>query len=249
VVLVLMLVLPLMLVGAFALSSDDTSQAPGFVDLAQRSGANFAVFTLFATTGFALVVVVALFFGDTVPSEASWGTLRYLLAAPVPRSRLLRSKIAVATATSVIALVALIGWSLLVGLVAYGAGAFVSPTGERLGWSELAWRFPAMVGYVALSLAVVAAIAFLFGVCTDAPLAAVGGAVLITILSTILDSITALRTWRLGLPTHYAYAWADLLGSDVPTGEMLRGVLWSLTYAIALMTIAFVRFRRKDILS
>ena len=35
-------------------------------------GANLVVFTLFASTGFLLIVIVALFAGDTVPSEASW---------------------------------------------------------------------------------------------------------------------------------------------------------------------------------
>ena len=45
---------------------------------------------MFVSTGFLLVVVVALFFGDTVASEASWSGLRYLLAAPIPRTRLLR---------------------------------------------------------------------------------------------------------------------------------------------------------------
>ena len=45
---------------------------------------------LFVSAGFLLVVPVALFCGDTVASEASWSSLRYLLAAPVPRARLLR---------------------------------------------------------------------------------------------------------------------------------------------------------------
>ena len=56
------------------------------------------VFTLFASTSFLLVVIVALFAGDTVPSEASWSSLRYLLAAPVRRERLLRQKLIVAGA-------------------------------------------------------------------------------------------------------------------------------------------------------
>ena len=50
----------------------------------------------FVSAGFLLVVAVALFCGDTVASEASWASLRYLLAAPVPRARLLRQKLAVA---------------------------------------------------------------------------------------------------------------------------------------------------------
>ena len=86
-------VLPLILLLAFWLGDDDDSGGRGFVDLAQESGANLVVFTLFASTSFLLVVIVALFAGDTVPSEASWSTLRYLLAAPVRRERLLRQKL------------------------------------------------------------------------------------------------------------------------------------------------------------
>lgn len=134
VVFALIAVLPLLLVGAFSLGADnDNPNAPGFVDLATRSGANFAVFTLFATTGFALVVIVALFFGDTVPSEASWGSLRYLLIAPVPRGLLLRSKLVVAAGSSMIALIIVIGWSTVVGFVFYGTGPFVTPGATRSG--------------------------------------------------------------------------------------------------------------------
>ena len=47
------------------------------------------------------------------------------------------------------------------------------------------------------------------GVLTDAPLAAVGGAVLLMIVCAILDPISALGGLRQGLPGHYAFAWAD----------------------------------------
>ena len=77
------------------------------MDLAKASGGNFAVFALFASASFLLVVVVALFFGDTVAAEASWSSLRYLLAAPVPRSRLVRQKAIVAAMLSVAALLLL----------------------------------------------------------------------------------------------------------------------------------------------
>ncbi|MFN2497050.1 MAG: ABC transporter permease, partial [Pseudonocardiaceae bacterium] len=83
--------LPVLLWLAFELGGDDgDSEGVTLVDLATTSAANFVVFTLFSSVGFLLVVVVALFFGDTVASDASWSTLRYLLAAPVPRGRLLR---------------------------------------------------------------------------------------------------------------------------------------------------------------
>src|SRR4249920_2662132 len=70
-----LVVLPFLLVAAFELgSSDRRDRAPALVDLATTGAANFTFFTLFASTGFLLVVVVALFAGDTVASEASWAS-------------------------------------------------------------------------------------------------------------------------------------------------------------------------------
>ena len=127
-------VLPLILVLAFWLGeSESDSGQRGFVDLAQESGANLVVFTLFASTSFLLVIIVALFAGDTVPAEASWSSLRYLLAAPVRRERLLRQKLVVAALSSVVALLYLPAWTLLVGGIAYGWGTWSARRGSS--WS------------------------------------------------------------------------------------------------------------------
>jgi ABC-2 type transport system permease protein len=247
---VVLTLLPLILVLAFWLGNDgtDTGQR-GFVDLAQDSGANLVVFALFASTSFLLIVIVALFAGDTVPSEASWSSLRYLLAAPVRRERLLRQKLVVAALSSVVALVFLPAWTLLVGGIAYGWGAYVGPTGDQIALGTFFVRLVIIVGYLLVELSVVAAFAFALGVLTDAPLAAVGGAVLLMILCAILDSITALGGIRKGLPGHYAYAWADALAPTVDYSDMVTGALWSVGYAIVLIGFAVWHFLRKDITS
>ncbi|MET1004346.1 MAG: ABC transporter permease [Propionibacteriaceae bacterium] len=251
-VFLVILLLPLILVGAFALGSNDNDGGNGqrgFVDLAQESGANLVVFALFASTSFLLIVVVALFFGDTVPSEASWSSLRYLLAAPVRRERLLRQKLIVAGLFSTVALIALPAWTLLVGGVAYGWGPYVGPTGEQLGWPLFAGRLLIITAYLLVNLLVVGSFAFALGVWTDAPLAAVGGAVLLMILSAILDTITALGGIRQGLPGHYAFAWADALAPTVDFSAMVTGALWSVGYAVVLIGVAVWHFLRKDITS
>ena len=244
----LVIALPLLLVGAFALGSQDGSPnaAPTFVDLAQTGGANLAVFALFASVSFLLVVLVALFTGDPVPSEASWSTLRYLLAAPVPRGRLLRSKLIVGGGTCLLALVLL---PVLVGGIAYGWAPYSSPTGDTLTWGVFVVRLVVVVGAVASNLLFVAALAFVIGVYTDAPLAAVGGAVMVTIVSAILDTITALGDLRVALPTHYQFAWADALAPTLQWGQITRGALWSLVYAVVLLALAWRHFERKDVLS
>ncbi|MEJ7834038.1 MAG: ABC transporter permease subunit [Nocardioides sp.] len=246
-----LLLLPLILVGAFALGSDSDSDngAPSFVDLAQRGPANFTVFALFASTGFLLVVLVALFAGDAVPSEASWSSLRYLLAAPVPRERLLRVKLSVAALTSIAALALLPAWCLSVGSLAYGTASFEGPTGEQLTWGEFALRLGVIVAFQFVSLLFVLALAFFVGVLTDAPLGAVGGAVLLTIVSSILDTIRPLGAVREALPTHGQFAWADALQRDVEWSAMATGALWSVAYAVVLISAAFALFARKDILS
>jgi ABC-2 type transport system permease protein len=247
---IVLAVLPLVLLLAFWLGNDGSESGErGFVDLAQQSGANLVIFTLFASTSFLLIVIVALFAGDTVPSEASWASLRYLLAAPVRRERLLRQKLLVAALSSVVALVFLPAWTLVVGGIAYGWGPYVGPTGTQIGWPEFAGRLLIIVGYLLLELSVVGAFAFMLGVLTDAPLAAVGGAVLLMILCAILDSITALGSIRDGLPGHYAYAWRDALAPTVNYSDMITGALWSIGYAIIAVWFAFWYFLRKDITS
>jgi ABC-2 type transport system permease protein len=242
--------LPLILIGAFALGSDDDGTGQrGFVDLAQESGANLVVFALFASTGFLLIVVVALFFGDTVPSEASWSSLRYLLAAPVRRERLLRQKLVVAGLFSTVALLVLPAWTLLVGGIAYGWGPYVGPTGEQIELSTFGWRLLIISGYLLVNLLVVGSFAFALGVWTDAPLAAVGGAVMLMILSAILDTIPALGGIREGLPGHYAFAWADALSPVVDFSDMVTGALWSVGYAVVLIWVAVWHFLRKDVTS
>ena len=246
----LVVVLPVILWIAFALApAGPPSNSVSLVDLAKSGGANFAVFALFASASFLLVVVVALFFGDTVAAEASWSSLRYLLAAPVPRSRLVRQKAIVAAILSVAAVLLLPIVALVVGALAYGTGDLVSPTGESLTFLQGAGRVLLGAAYLAVYLSWTAALALLLSVSTDAPLGAVGGAVLASILSQILDQITALDTLRDYLPTHYGTAWSSLLASQVDWGNMTRGIFSALCYAAVFSALAVWRFARKDITS
>jgi ABC-2 type transport system permease protein len=139
--------------------------------------------------------------------------------------------------------------ALLVGSLAYGTGNLVSPTGESLAFATGAGRVLLGAVYLAVYLSWVAALALLLSVSTDAPLGAVGGAVMVSIISQILDQITALEDLRDYLPTRFSTAWSDLLATDVDWDGMTRGVFSSLTWALVLGGLAVWRFGRKDITS
>lgn len=244
-----LVLLPLLLLAAFELGEDDSRGGRSFADMATASGLNFAVFTLFASTGFLLVVVVALFFGDTVASEASWSSLKYLLAAPVPRMRLLRQKAKVAALLSVLGVVLLVGVALAVGVLWFGTGDLISTTGEALTFPRGVLSLAAATLYVAVHLSWIAGLALFLSVNTDAPLGAVGGAVLISILSEIIDQISALGDLRNYLPTHFSTAYSDLLSEDIDPSSMITGCFSALSYAAVFTTLAIWRFNRKDITS
>ncbi|HVB45511.1 MAG TPA: ABC transporter permease [Streptosporangiaceae bacterium] len=248
----LLLVLPWILVGAFELSGNVPAdpQTPGLVTAATVGGLNFAGFAFFASAGFLLVVAVALFCGDTVATEASWASLRYLLAAPVPRARLLRQKLIVALAYSAVAVTVVPLMSLLAGTVAFGWHPLKLPgSGLELSTGAAFGRLGIVLVYVLITELVVAGLAFVLSVSTDSPLGAVGGAVGVIIVSNILDAITALGTWRRLLPTHWQFSWLNALQPQINWTPMVEGAVVSFCYAVVLVALAFRRFRAKDIVS
>ena len=251
----LILALPLIVVAAvkFGPSSDGGG---GFGDgdldlvgLATAGGWNFALTMVFFASGFLLLILIAMFCGDTVASEASWSTLRYLLISPVPRRRLLFSKLTVALILSAISILILIVVSYLIGLIAFGSGALSTPTAGPFTETEAFLRIFAIGTYVFLSLLFAAGIAFLMSVITDIPLAAVGTAVVVVIVSNILGAIEALGALREWLPTNFANAWIGFLNEDIEWTDINRGISYSVISFLILITIAVLKFDRKDITS
>ncbi|MER7920305.1 MULTISPECIES: ABC transporter permease [unclassified Streptomyces] len=246
----LLAVLPFVLVIAFAVGHPSGRDGQvTLMDTATASGANFAAVNLFVSAGFLLVVPVALFCGDTVAAEANWSSLRYLLAAPVPRARLLWSKLAVALGLSLAAMVLLPLVALAVGTAAYGWGPLRIPTGGELDPGTAVQRLVVAVAYIFVSQLVTAGLAFWLSTRTDAPLGAVGGAVGLTIVGNVLDAVTALGHWRDFLPAHWQFAWADAVQPHAEWSGMIQGAALSVTCALVLFALAFRGFARKDIVS
>jgi ABC-2 type transport system permease protein len=233
-------------------SGGPTRLGSGTIDLiglATIGAANFTVTMLYFSTPFLLVTVIALFNGDTVASEASWSTLRYLLAAPVPRTRLLIQKMKVSLTLSLIAviLVPLSAW--IVGMIAFGLKPLQTPLGATFENSVALSRIGIMTGYLAITLLFVAGLAFYLSVRTDAPLGAVGVAVGISILLNILDAITALGSIRDWLPVHYSFSWFDALSITIDWSQMIRGASYCAMTGIIMYALAFIRFAKKDVTS
>ncbi|GAA1090607.1 ABC transporter permease [Tsukamurella spumae] len=248
----LLAALPIILIVALAVGSDDNGRSsgrPSMFDVATASGLNLTATVLAAGTGFLLVIPVALFFGDAVASEADWSSLRYLLAAPVPRTRLLVTKAIVALILSVGSVALLVAVALGAGTLAYGWGPLQAPTGPAMPAGEALWRLLLAAAFIIGSELATAGLALWLSTRTDAPLAAVGGAVGLTVIGSVLDQVTALGGLRAALPAHWQFAWTDLLQPHIEWAAMAQGISLSVSIAIVLFALAVRGFRTKDIVS
>jgi ABC-2 type transport system permease protein len=233
-------------------SSGPTRFGSGTADLiglATKGAANFTSTMFYFATPFLLIAVISIFNGDTVASEASWSTLRYLLAAPVPRTRLLIQKLKVSLTLSFIAIVLLIATSWIVGAITFGFKPLQTPLGVTFSNGVAIQRIVIIGLYLAVVLLAVAGLAFYLSVSTDVPLGAVGGAIGIIILSNILDAISGLGSLRNWLPTHYSFSWFDALSSSIDWTQMIRGASYSLVLFSILISLAIIKFNKKDVTS
>src|ERR1700712_1594383 len=165
----------------------DSGRETLLVDIATAGGPNFALFATATIGSLLLTVVVALFCGDTVAAEAQWGSLRYLLLRPVPRSQLLSTKLGAGAILSAIAIVLVPLVSLGTGTIFFGWHGLQTPIGGVMPIGESVRVLALSAGYIGTQMVFVGCVAFWLGTRGDNPLGAVGGAFLLVIVFSILD--------------------------------------------------------------
>jgi ABC-2 type transport system permease protein len=223
-----------------------------FTAFATTTGLFLPVAALQFMSRFLLVAIVALFAGDAVASEASWGNLRAILTRPVGRGRLLSAKFGSSAVLAVVATALISVAGLIAGIVAFGWHPLNLPLpGAAFHQSQLhvLGNLALGSGYVLWSISGIAALSFMVSAISDSPAAAFFAGFALYVISQILENITSLGSLRNGFPTHYFDAWQDLFRGSGPTGDMLRGTLLQIPYVLVFGSIAWWYFRRKDILS
>src|SRR5680860_1287082 len=120
--LVVLALAPTLIGVAIKLSGPGDGEGPSFLASITENGL-FLVFTaLVATLPVFLPLAVSVVSGESVAGEASTGTLRYLLAAPVHRTRLLAVKLVAIVVYALVATLTVAAVGLIVGGVLFGLG-------------------------------------------------------------------------------------------------------------------------------
>ena len=248
----ILMLIPLIMAIAIDVNPPGLDGEGALLYLASQTGLILPAFALRITSAFLLVIVVALFGGDAIAGEASWGNLRYLLMRPIGRGRLVLAKFLVAVFCAWVAVVLVVVTGLVIGVIFFGTdpiGIQLSFLVDEQSTSAILAHLGVATVYVAWSLTGVVAFSFMVSCMTDAPFGAIFAGVGLYFTSLILDGISSLGNIRYGLPTHYFDAWVDLVTQGEWHADLWRGVALQLVYVLSFVLIGLWWFKRKDILS
>lgn len=196
-----------------------------------------------------LPVVVAVVSGDSIAGEAGYGTLRYLLAVPAGRTRLLLVKYAMivvwsATATFLVSVVALI-----VGVALFPTGPVTLLSGTTVSLGTGLVRVLLVTLYVCAAMAAVGAIGLAISTFTEHAIGAIAALMMLVVASEVVDNIPQFASVAPYLPTHWWNSFDSLLRTPVDTTIMWHGLLSFLVYAALFLAIAWARFTSADVTS
>jgi ABC-2 type transport system permease protein len=229
-------------------------EGPALLSAVLSNGRLFPAAALAIVLPLFLPVAVAVVAGDAIAGEAQAGTLRYLIARPVGRTRLLVAKLVTTLVFVFMAVVVVVVSGYIVGVNLFGNEpvAIVTATsvsGTPLTPREAVLRTLFTMVYVALSMLGVAAVALLLSTVTDSPLAAALGALAVLVTSTLLLTLDAARALQPYLPTRYWLSFVDLFRQPILWRNISRGIALQAVYVVVLLGAAWANFTTKDIKS
>ncbi len=148
-----------------------------------------------------LPVVVAVVAGDSVAGEAGYGTLRYLLAVPAGRTRLLGVKFAAIAVFGLCATVIVSATALIVGAVLFPVGPVTLLSGATVSLASGLLRVLFVTLYVAAAMAALGAIGLAISTLTEHAIGAIAAIMILVVTSEVADQRPAAGPHR-ALPAH-----------------------------------------------
>jgi ABC-2 type transport system permease protein len=196
-----------------------------------------------------LPVVVGVIAGDSIAGEAGYGTLRYLLAVPAGRTRLLAVKYALivvwaVTATFVVSVIALVA-----GVALFGAGPVTLLSGTTVSLADGLVHVLWVTLYVCAGMAAFGAIALAISTFTEHSIGAIAAALMIVVASEVVDNIPQFAPVTPYFPTHWWLSFDSLLRTPIDTTTLWHGLLSFAVYAAVFCSIAWARFTSADVTS
>jgi ABC-2 type transport system permease protein len=238
-------------------------QGPALLSAVLSDGQLFPAAALAIVLPIFLPVAVAVIAGDAIAGEANSGMLRYLLARPVGRTKLLVAKLIALVVYVLFAVLFVAVTSYVTGRILFGSKpaavtssgittsnvVATSLSGTALTPTDILLRTAGTVAFVTVSMLGVGAIALFLSTLSDSSLGAALGALAALITSGVLVALNSASAVSPYLPTRYWLSWVDffrqpILWRDIDRGFAIQGV-----YVLVFLAAAWANFASKDVTS
>jgi ABC-2 type transport system permease protein len=243
--------IPILLAIAVKLSGSTIppGEGPPFLDRVSQNGLFVGFTAMILAIPLFLPLTIGVVAGDTIAGEASTGTLRYLLVAPVNRARLLVVKFVGAGAFAIAAAVTLMVTGIIIGVILFPVGPVTLLSGDVISIPAALLRIFFVIVYVTISLLGLSAVGLFISTLTVIPVGAMAATV---VFSTVMQILATLPQIAVIHPFLISYNWlgfADLLRNPMSFGSMISNTSLQLAYIAIFGSLAYSRFTSKDILS
>lgn len=234
-------------IGVGVATTGGSHDGRGLIGAVAGNGLVLPIAAIVVALALLLPLTVATAAADALAGEASQGTLRGLLLAPVGRGRLVVMKAVGVLTVAVVAVVVMAVVGMLTGLVVVGGpNSLITLSGTTLGWGSAIGRVALVAGWAVVQLLAVGAVALAVSAFTEHPLvvlaAVLGGMILFGVLSAV-PSLDWLQPYL--LTTGFA-AGADALRDPLPTDGLVSSTWRALVYLAIGLGITWWRMARRD---
>jgi ABC-2 type transport system permease protein len=222
---------------------------PAFLGDITHNGLFVAFTAIVASIPAFFPLTIGVVAGDTIAGEASHGTLRYLLTAPIGRARLLVVKYVGAAAFVLAATLTVVAFGVLVGVILFPVGPVTLLSGDTVGVGGFVARVLLLAGYAALSLLGLTAIGLFVSTLTTVPVGAMAATVVLAAVVQVLDQLPQLGWLHPWLFSHYWLALGDLLRAPIVWDSFGQNALLQAGYVVVFGALAYGRLATQDVLS
>lgn len=224
-------------------------KGPAFLSALPQNGVFAGLTGLDVVLPFLLPLAVAVVAGETIAGESALGTLRYLLALPVGRTRLLLIKAGAVLVFCLVACLVVALAGLVAGAALFPLGRVVTLSGTTVSLATGALRVVLAALYVATQAGAVGLIGIAASTLTDTPAAAMASTVVLAVLSEILDAVPQLAPVHPYLLSHEWLSFDGLLRAPVSLGGIGHGLALALVWGALAAAVAWARLTTRDILT
>jgi ABC-2 type transport system permease protein len=199
-------------------------------------------------------LLVALVTGDLISGEAAMGTVRMLATKPISRTKIVISKFIAGAVYTFILTLWLIFLSLFVSKFIFGSGDLIVLNSEGLvilKEQDILWRYVLSFMVAFLSLLTVSSVSICFSAFAENSIGPIVSTMAVIILFTIIGSmeVSVFQNIKPFLFTTHMASWRSFFEDPVPYSKIFNSIIILVVHNILLVSIAIIKFNKKDITS